>query len=137
MDKLILKIITPERVILEKKTEWVTLPTRDNGEITILPDHVPYLTILEPGLIEGKTKQENVSIAISGGFLEFHNNQVTILADTAERAEDIDLARAEKARKKAEEIMKEKRKSLDEKQYAIMLSQLKKQTVRIKLAKRR
>jgi F-type H+-transporting ATPase subunit epsilon len=75
-------------------------------------------------------------MAISGGFLEFHDNELNILADTAEKADEIDLQRAEEARKKAIEQKQDRRKHLDETQFATVLSKIEKETARIKLAKR-
>jgi len=74
-------------------------------------------------------------LAISGGFIEFHNNKLIILADTAERAEEIDLKRAEEARKRAEEI-KKRRVSMDEMEYARVAATLEKELARVKVAKR-
>ncbi len=137
MKTIKLKIATPEKVILKTEATQVTLPTKKFGEITILPDHIPYLSILAPGMIEVKNKdRESAPMAISGGFLELHENELTILADTAERAEDIDLERAEEARKKAEKMMEEQSRGLDKDQYAAAVARLEKQLARIRVAKK-
>ncbi len=121
---------------MEKEVSKVTLPTV-TGEITILPNHVPYVTEISPGVIEiGNGEAETENMAISGGFLEFHGNEAVILADTAERAEEIDLERAEEARKRAEEMKQEARKNKDETQYATVVTQIEKQLARIRTAKR-
>lgn len=134
--KIKLKITTPERIVLEDEVGQVSIPT-ESGEITILPDHIPLITTLRPGLAEAKTTENgDISMSVSGGFLEFHDNKLTILADTAERAEEIDMERAEKARQHAEKLKSEKRKSLDEGQYAAVVSQIEKQMARIKVAKK-
>ncbi len=131
------KIVTPERTVLEQEITQATIPTVV-GEITILPNHRSYIAGLKPGEIlvkcleQGKTK--DCALAVSGGFVEFHNNELTILADTAERAEELDLKRAEEARKRAEEL--KKRKITDEKEYATVLAQLEKELARIKVAKK-
>jgi F-type H+-transporting ATPase subunit epsilon len=135
MKKLSLKITTPERVVLEKDVEQISLPTKA-GEITILPDHIPLISNIIPGIIEVKDDKKTSPMAISGGFLEFHDNQIIILADTAEKAEEIDLERAEEARERAEKMKQDKRKSLDEGQYASVVSQIEKQLARIRVAKR-
>lgn len=135
MKKIKLKITTPEKVVLEKEVDQVTLPTKA-GEITVLPDHVPLLTMIAPGIVEAKIAGENWPMAISGGFLELHDNELTILADTAERAEEIDLERAEEARQRAERMMQEKRKDLDEEQFASVISRIEKQMARINVAKK-
>jgi F-type H+-transporting ATPase subunit epsilon len=133
--KIKLKIATPERVVLENLVDQVTIPT-ENGEITVLPGHISLITSLIPGTVETKTDGNEVLMAVSGGFLEFHENQMTVLADTAERAEEIDLERAEQARRRAEELKTEKRKSLDEEQFAAVVSQIEKQMARVRLAKK-
>jgi F-type H+-transporting ATPase subunit epsilon len=130
------KVITPGRIVLESDVAQVTIPTAA-GEITILPDHIPLLSIVKPGVI--LTRQQNKEatyLAISGGFLEFHDNELTILADTAERADEIDLERAEEARKRAEEMKQNQRMHADEEQFANVVSSIEKQLIRIRVAKK-
>jgi len=100
------QIITPERVVFSDEINQVSLPTED-GEITVLPHHIPLVTILKPGELR-YTKDKEYSIAVSGGFAEVRpDGSVVILADTAEHAHEIDLARAEEARAKAVKLMEE------------------------------
>ncbi|MDO8261439.1 MAG: F0F1 ATP synthase subunit epsilon [Candidatus Magasanikbacteria bacterium] len=95
-------VVTAERVVMSEEATQVTIPTSE-GEITVLPMHSPLVTILAPGVIEFKKPNGETELAaVSGGFVEVLNDRVVILADTAERAEEIDLARAEEARQKAE-----------------------------------
>ena len=101
--KIQLKIVTPERTVLESEIDQATLPVL-GGEVTILPDHCSYIAALKAGEVMLKTKGEEKLLATSGGFIEFQNNVLTVLADTAEHAEEIDVARAEQARKRAEEL---------------------------------
>ncbi|MCK5080860.1 MAG: ATP synthase F1 subunit epsilon [Candidatus Moranbacteria bacterium] len=134
--KIKLKIATQEKLVAEKEIDKITIPTA-SGVITVLPDHVSLISTLVAGVLEiTREKGQVTEMAISGGFLELHDNQLTILADTAERAEDIDLERAEKARQRATEAKQAERKSMDETQFATILSQLDKQSARIKLAKK-
>lgn len=87
-DKKIIKfeIVTPERTVLKQDILQVTLPTQ-SGEITILPDHIPLVSILKPGVLKIKTAdQETEIMSVSGGFIEVLRDKVVILADTAERA---------------------------------------------------
>ena len=138
--KIKLKIVTPKRIVFEEEVAQVSLPTK-MGEITILPGHVPLVGTLVAGAIEAKKEKsdkddEIIPMAVSGGFLEFHENEITILADTAERADEIDLERAEEARKRAEELKKDKRKHLDEEQFATVVSNIEKQLSRIKVRKK-
>lgn len=135
MGKIKFKISTPERVVLEDEVDQVTLPTR-TGEITVLPGHIALLTVIAPGVIETKNDNQETAMAVSGGFLEFHDNQMVILADTAERAEEIDLERAEQARKRAEQMRQEARKGYDEEQFAQVISIVEKQLARIRAAKK-
>ena len=133
LEKLIkFQIVTPERIILEEDIRQVSVPTRD-GEITVLPDHIPLVAGLLPGVVEIKTKNgQNEIMAISGGFLEVLRDKVVILADTAERGQEIDLARAEEAHQRAEEL-KEK---ADRGQFAEISAKIEKELARTKAAKR-
>ena len=101
------KIVTPERTVVEEEIYQITLPV-EGGEVTLLPDHVPYIGAITAGeIVLRKTiGGEEESLATSGGFVEFHDNTLVILADTAERAEEIDLARAEQAKVRAEDRLK-------------------------------
>lgn len=129
-----LKIITPEKVVYEDEISQITLPTID-GEITILPNHRSYISALKLGEAILKKGEEEIDLAISGGFIEFHNNELTVLADTAERAEEIDLKEAEEARQKAEELKSQKI-SADDTDYAQVVATLKREMNRVKVAKR-
>jgi len=133
--KIKLKIATQEKLVTEEEIDKITIPTTQ-GIITVLFDHIPLIATLQSGILE-ITKKDGavIEMSISGGFLELHDNELTILADTVERAEEIDLERAEKARQRAIEAKQEERKSMDENQFAMLLSQLDKESVRIKLAK--
>src|SRR3989339_2071834 len=89
------EIVTPERVVLKEDVVQVTVPTRQ-GEITVLPDHIPLVAPLMPGVIEAvRTDGSREIMSLSGGFIEVLKNRVVILADTAERAEEIDMEKAE------------------------------------------
>ena len=101
------EIVTPERVVLKEPITQITVPTRD-GEITVLPKHVPLVSILKPGVIEAKKEDGAMEVmSVSGGFIEVLKDKIIILADTAERAEEIDTDRAEEARKRAEKTKKD------------------------------
>ena len=132
------KIVTPEKVVLEKKISQATIPTVD-GEITILPNHRSYIAGLKAGeilvkCIDEKQGDKKCAMAVSGGFIEFADNKLVVLADTAERAEDLDLARAEEAKKKAEELKNQK--FTDETQYAMVAAQLEKEMARVKVTRK-
>ncbi len=103
------EIVTPEKTVLKEDIVEVTIPTME-GEITVLPKHMPIVGIIKPGVLEIKTATGKQEVAyVAGGFVEVLRNKVVVLADSAERAEKIDLEKAEEARKKAESAMKEVR----------------------------
>jgi len=132
-DKISFKIITPERVIFEDQVDQVSLPTPD-GEITVLPDHIPLVSVLQPGELRCKKGNTEYSLAVSGGFCEVRpDNSLVVLADTAERAEEIDLARAEEAKARAEKLMTEARHHEDV-DYAALAAKLEKEFSRVRVA---
>jgi len=134
MKDLKLKIVTPEKILFDNKVLQVSISTT-MGEITILPNHIPLVSQLAPGEVIVKTdKGEEDLMAISGGFVEILPEQIVILADTAERAEDIDEERAEEARKKAEEILKTK--VADTESFAMFSAQIEKEMARLKVARK-
>jgi F-type H+-transporting ATPase subunit epsilon len=100
-----LEIVTSERTVFEGKVDMVTVPG-GGGEMGILPNHAPVLSTLRPGELRVKVNGETHEFAIGGGFVDIHNNRVIILADSAERADEIDIARAEAARVRAQELLK-------------------------------
>jgi F-type H+-transporting ATPase subunit epsilon len=108
MPGLKLDIVTAERVVYSADVDIIIAPGVE-GQLGILPHHAPLMTILQAGeLVVRKGGQEDI-MAISGGFLEVRPDRVIVLADSAERAEEIDASRAEAARKRAEERLKEGR----------------------------
>jgi len=128
------KVVTPERTVFHDEIDQVTLPTTD-GEVTVLPNHMPYITVLGFGEIVFKKDGQESSLAVSGGFVEFNKNEMVVLADMAERAEEIDLQMAEEAKKRAEEAMKQKI-TMDESEYALVAAAIEKESARIKVAKK-
>lgn len=104
---LLLEIITPEKVVYKDEVSEVVAPTV-NGEIAILPNHVNLLTQVNPGELIIKKGSATQYLAITGGFLEVTNNKISILADYAIKAQDIQVARATEAKRRAEKIMSEK-----------------------------
>ncbi|MDX9913423.1 MAG: ATP synthase F1 subunit epsilon [Candidatus Moranbacteria bacterium] len=138
MDKKIikLKIITPERVVYESEIFQVTLPTQ-SGEVTILPNHRSYIASLKPGEIITKKENdtEEVSLAVAGGFVEFHDNSLVVLADEAQMADEINIEEVEKAKKRAEDI-KNKVIQVDEMEYARVAVALEMELAKLKVARR-
>lgn len=136
IDKTIkFEIVTPERTVLKESIVQITVPTRQ-GEITVLPGHIPLVASLMPGVIEIKKADGKLEIiSVSGGFIEVQKEKVVILADTAERAEEIDVDKAEEARQRAEEIKKQA-KSKEEIDFAGISSKIEKELARTKAVKR-
>ena len=107
-----LEIVTAERLIYSEDIDILVAPGED-GELAVLPSHAPLLTGLRPGEIRVVKDNEDSYIAVSGGFLEVMANKVTILADTAEHAEEINEQRAEEALRKAEEMIESRPADMD------------------------
>ncbi|MEE8372929.1 MAG: F0F1 ATP synthase subunit epsilon [Dehalococcoidia bacterium] len=105
MANLKLEIVTAERVVYSEEVD-VVVPPGVEGQLGILPQHAPLMTMLQPGELIVRKDGEEESIFVSGGFLEVRGDKVVILADTAERADEIDLDRVEDAKRRADERMK-------------------------------
>lgn len=112
MARLNLEIITAERVVYSEEVDMVVAPGAE-GQFAIMPNHAPFMTMLEPGELLVRNNNEETFLAIGGGFLEVLQNAVTVLADTAERAEEIDVARAEQAKLWAQEQLVGKSMDMD------------------------
>ncbi len=108
MSSLRTDIVTAERVVYSEDVDAVIAPGVE-GQLGILPHHAPLMTTLQAGELRLKRGGDEDSLAISGGFLEVRPDRVIILADTAERAEEIDTARAEAAKQRAEQRLAERR----------------------------
>lgn len=131
--KINFKIATPERVVFKNEVDKIILPTV-NGEITVLPNHIPLIAILKAGEIKIYNDQETASISVSGGFIEVLSDKVVVLADTAEKAEELDIKRAKQAIDRAKETMKNKKH--DAKEFAAVSALLEKELARFKVAKK-
>jgi F-type H+-transporting ATPase subunit epsilon len=129
-----LKIVTPERTVSELEVDQATLPVLD-GQVTIMPGHRSYIAALKAGEIMLKTAGEETLLVTSGGFIEFNDNTLVVLADTAEAAEEIDITRAEDARKRAEKI-KDEKVSMSEMEYAKVAASIEKEMARVRVARK-
>lgn len=134
--KLKLKIVTPERLILEKDVDQVTFPTTE-GELTVLPDHIPLIAGLSSGDIVAVANGEHIPFAVVGGFVEVKKENgattVAILADFAEHVYEISDEAIAKARARAEEL----RKQTENKQvvdYEHFAAELERSLTRVKIA---
>ncbi|MEP6993694.1 MAG: ATP synthase F1 subunit epsilon [Acidobacteriota bacterium] len=100
-----LLVVTPERKVVETQAEEVQLPGSE-GYLGILPGHTPLITLLKTGVLSYRGAGRSGALAVSAGFAEISNDRVSVLADLAEAAPEIDAAAAERERGKAEEEMK-------------------------------
>lgn len=129
------EIVTAERTVFEDDVDMVIAPGIQ-GELGILPHHAPLMTALTYGeLTIRREGQDDEFIAIGGGFLEVGPDHVTILADSAERADEIDEARAEEAHQRAEELMAQRKE--EDVDLARAEAALRRSMVRIKVAQHR
>lgn len=106
MSSIKLDVVTAEGAVFSDDVDMVVAPGTE-GQLGILPHHTPLMTMLQPGELRVKKGGEESSLAITGGFLEVRPDRVIVLADAAERAEEIDIARAEEAKRRAEERLKQ------------------------------
>ncbi len=110
---LSLEIVTPQRKVLEAQIEWVTLPASE-GEMGILPEHIPLMTTLETGIVTYAWEQGNQSLAVHWGYAQVEKKRVTVLAELAESAGDIDVERARNAETRAKEELSQINLSADD-----------------------
>jgi F-type H+-transporting ATPase subunit epsilon len=101
-DTIQLEIVTPEKLVVKDVAEEMQIPGK-NGYLGILPGHAPLITELAVGQISYRNGSETHYLCVAWGFAEVLPNKVTILAETAERAEDVDCVRAQKAKERAEQ----------------------------------
>ena len=102
---MMLEIITAERQVFSDEVDMVVAPGID-GQLGILPRHAPLMTMLKPGaLTVRKAGQEDMYVAVSGGFMEVLGNRVSVLADACERSEEIDEERAQQAMQRAQDVL--------------------------------
>jgi F-type H+-transporting ATPase subunit epsilon len=128
------EITTPERVVLTREADSVSVPT-SSGEITVLPGHIPLVSVLATGMITVRRGQAEEYLAVSGGFLEVGaDGRVRALADSADRADELDMEKVEAARRAAEEALSEKRRAADVSSAAAVAS-LERELARLRVAR--
>ena len=103
-----LDVVSAEGVVFSEDVDVVVAPGVE-GQLGILPHHAPLMTMLQPGELLVRKGETDFYLAITGGFLEVRPDRIIILADAAERAEDIDVSRAEEAKRRAEEGLREQK----------------------------
>ena len=130
-----LSIMTPERTVFSGDVDSLSLPT-PGGEITVLPQHRPLVSLLATGVMTLRKGEEESHLASSGGFVEIlPDSEVHILADSAERAEELAPEKVEEARARAEEALKGKRLE-DEGTHAALVGSLERELARLKVLRR-
>ena len=112
MKLLDIEIVTAEKTIFSGQASLIQIPGIE-GELGILPSHAPIITELDPGEVLIKNEKEVLSLVLSGGFVEVFNDKVTILADAAERTNEIDIEKTNEAIEKAEKIVESKGSDID------------------------
>jgi F-type H+-transporting ATPase subunit epsilon len=128
-----LEIVTVEGQVYSGDVDFVSAPGV-MGTLGILPKHSPLLTALEVGELRFKKGDEEERFAVGGGFMEVRPDKVIVLADTAERAEEIDLERASAARQRAERLLKERPPGVD---MSAIEGALRRSRIRLKVGRRR
>jgi len=107
-----LDIVSAERLVYSDDVDMVIAPGAE-GQLGILPHHAPLMTMLDPGELLVKKEGNELCLVVSGGFMEVRPDHIIVLADTAERAEEIDVSRAEEARRRAEENLQQTASGMD------------------------
>ena len=135
MNKLQLQLVTPERTVLTEEVASLICPTTE-GQITILPGHVPIIATLVSGELVAQNGGESHNIHVAGGFVQVQNEgkEIIVLADAAEHFYEIDIARAEEAKDQAEKTLSEQ--TLSDEEYAIAAVNLQRSLSRINIARK-
>ena len=135
MKHLIVKIVTPQSVVVSEEYISATIPTA-TGELTILPNHLPLVGKIKAGEIVLRREDGQTALSVSSGILEVRpDSHLIILADDALRAENIDVERAEEAKKRVEKMILEKKNERDV-DYAKLQGFLEKEMARIKVGRK-
>ncbi|UCF30903.1 MAG: F0F1 ATP synthase subunit epsilon [bacterium] len=132
-DKILLEVVTPERMVVSEEVDEVILPGIE-GEFGVLPGHIPFLTALKVGEMVYRKGGQSEHLALSWGYVEVSAESVKVLAETAEKATEIDLSRAELARQEAEKILTAGK---EDAEYERAKVTLEKSVIRVQVAGRR
>jgi F-type H+-transporting ATPase subunit epsilon len=128
-----LEIITPEKVVYQGEVGEIYIKTAD-GPLGIFPHHINLFSKVVPGELKLKVSGHDEFLALTGGFLEISNNKVTILADYAVPAEEIQVEKALEAKKRAEELLKRKETQEDAREFATAQAELAKAIIELQVA---
>lgn len=134
-DKIHLEIVTPEKLALREQVDEVTLPGLD-GELGILPEHTPLISQLKTGILSYRQGSERRQMHVSGGFVEVLPDRISVLSDVAERPEEIDLARAQAAKERAERRLSQQLSGTSDIDFRRAQLKLERAMIRIQLAGR-
>jgi F-type H+-transporting ATPase subunit epsilon len=133
--KLTLEIVTPDRAILNEQVDEVVLPGSE-GYFGVLPGHTPLLASLHVGELWYRIAQEKFYLAIAFGFVEVLPDRVTVLAQLAEKAQEIDVSRATEAKRRAEELLAQSRQAQNEHDFERARIAMMKSLIRLQVASR-
>jgi len=129
------EIVSQDRLVYEGDVDIVVVPGIE-GEMGILPDHAPLLSILDYGVVRVRTDNQEEVFTVTGGLVEIQPEIVTVLADAAENVSEIDVARAEEARKRAEELIADGPAEGDLDKYLAIEAALRRSNLRLNAIKR-
>jgi F-type H+-transporting ATPase subunit epsilon len=132
-DSFQLEIVTPEKVVIRDQAEEAQIPGR-NGYIGVLPGHAPLITELGAGEISYRSNGRLHRFSMAWGFAEILPEKVTVLAETVERADEIDVSRAQQSLHKAEDLLKS---AQTEDQFSVATSKIRRAEARIEVAQRK
>ncbi len=133
-EKLKLELVTPYKRVLSEEVDEVTAPGAI-GEFGVLPDHTSLLTTLKVGELTYKQGSQTFHVAVNWGYVEVEDNVMTVLVETAEPADQIDLGRAKAALGRAEEALKKL--SSEDKEFKIMEAALERALIRVQVASKK
>ena len=128
-----LEVVTPDRLVLSEDVEIVVAPGAE-GEFGVLFQHIPFLSILQEGELRYRKGSELHYMAVSGGFAEVLPHKVTVLAEAAEQAREIDVERAKRARERAEKRLLEAKRA--EMEHAVAEAALRRAMIRLRVAQK-
>ena len=131
---LSVEIVTVERTLLKEEGVDEVIAPGIEGELAVLPQHAAFMTMLQPGELVLKKGNDEIPFAVTGGFFEVLNDKVIVLADAAERADEIDVQRAEQARERARVALERREGSED---LATLQAQLQRAMIRLRVAEQR
>lgn len=128
-----IQVVTPEKVLLDEEADEVIIPTT-SGEITVLPHHIPLVSQIAPGIMVIKKHGREEDMVIQGGFIQITDTVVRVLADYAVSGNDVSVAQAEEAKRRAEKAMREK---TSEKEVLMAETELQRAILELKAATRK